>query len=98
LAQPRHCCFYGCFGLVRRNIFDVMEKHNRKYIWSLIKETGDFLVGKLPEHPYHRAGRNPYAHVASRIKKHFHQSYKDLSDDKIGEIIEYLKMIKKEEG
>mgnify|MGYP001277976068 CR=1 FL=1 len=75
-----------------------MEKQNQKYLWSLIKATGDFLVGKLPEHPYHPDGRNPYAHVASRIKKHFHQSYKDLPDDKMEEIIEYLKIIKKEEG
>ena len=74
-----------------------MEKHNRKYIWSLIKETGDSLAGKLPERPYRWAGRNPYAHVAPEIKKHFHQSYKNLSDDNIGEIIEYFKMIKKEE-
>ncbi len=75
-----------------------MDDKNKKQLWSLIQSTGDFLLGKLPEHPNHPKGRNPYAHVALRIKNHFGCSYKDLPDNKVAEVIKYLKNIKKEEG
>ena len=75
-----------------------MDNKNKKYLWSLIQSTGDFLLGKLPDHPNHPKGRNPYAHVALRIKNHFGCSYKDLPDNKMDEVIKYLKNIKKEDG
>ena len=75
-----------------------MDKINKEKIWRLIQNTGDGLVGKLPAHPNHPNGRNPYAHVALKVKTKFGKSYKDLSDNDLDIIIKYLELIKKEEG
>jgi len=71
-----------------------MNKENSSTIWKLIQETGDNLKGRLPAHPNHPRGRNPYAHVALMVKNHFGTSYKDISDDKIEEIIKYLNYLR----
>ena len=71
-----------------------MNKENSSTIWKLIQETGDNLKGRLPAHPYHPKGRNPYAHVALMVKNRFGMSYKDISDDKIHEIIKYLNYLR----
>ena len=39
------------------------------------------MVDKLPNHPSHPKGRNPYAHVALKVKNKFGSSYKDLPDE-----------------
>ena len=75
-----------------------MNDNNRKYLWSLIKSTGDFLLGKLPDHPNHPKGRNPYAHVALKVKTKFGLSYKDLPDDKLEDIKKFLKFMKIDGG
>ena len=75
-----------------------MNDENKKYLWSLIQATGDFLVEKLPSHPNHPKGRNPYAHIALKVKNKFGLSYKDISNEKLEEVIEYLELIKKDEG
>ena len=75
-----------------------MNDQNRKYLWILIQKAGDYLIGKLPNHPNHPKGRNPYAHIALKIKKNFNHSYKDIPDEKLDEVIEYLAFIKKDEG
>jgi len=75
-----------------------MNDDNRKYLWSLIQSTGDFLLGKLPDHPNHPKGRNPYAHVALKVKTKFGLSYKDLPDDKLEEVKKFLNFIKIDEG
>ena len=75
-----------------------MNDANKKYLWKLIQSTGDYLINKLPDHPNHPSGRNPYAHVALKIKSNFGSSYKDLPDEKFEEIKEYLNLIKKNEG
>ena len=77
---------------------NIMDYKKKKQLWSLIKSTGDYLLGKLPDHPNHTKGRNPYAHVALRIKNHFGCSYKDLPNDKVPEVVKFLKLIKKEDG
>ena len=74
-----------------------MNSKNKKYLWSLIQSTGDFLIGKLPDHPSHPKGRNPYAHVALTIKNKFGQSYKDIPDEQLDMVINFLEFIKKEE-
>ena len=53
-----------------------------------------FLKNKLPSHPNHPKGRNPYAHVALEIKNKFQNSYKDLPDTKFQEIRDYIEIIK----
>ena len=75
-----------------------MNDAKKKYLWKLIQSTGDYLINKLPDHPNHPSGRNPYAHVALKIKSNFRSSYKDLPDEKLEEIKEYLNLIKKNEG
>ena len=71
-----------------------MNVNNAKIIWKEIQKTGDFLKGKLPDHPNHPKGRNPYAHVALEVKKHFGMTYKDISDEKYEEVIVFLNKLK----
>jgi len=71
-----------------------MNEENKKILWSEILAAGDFLKDKLPDHPNHPKGRNPYAHVALEIKYKFKNSYKDLSDDKIQDVKNYIKFLK----
>ena len=72
----------------------ILNKENASKIWRLIQQTGDELLGKLPDHPNHPKGRNPYAHVALMVKNHFGMSYKDVSDDKMEEVKEYLNYLR----
>ena len=67
-----------------------MNEENKKIIWKLIQKTGDELKGKLPEHPSHPKGRNPYAHIALEIKNHFGMSYSDISDERIPELEKFI--------
>ena len=78
-------CIFSTIGIM--NCLD-------KYIWKIILDAGDFLKDKLPSHPSHPKGRNPYAHVALEIKNHFGVSYRDISDEKVEEIIDHIKYIK----
>ena len=71
-----------------------MSPENKKNLWSQILLAGDFLKNKLPHHPNHPNGRNPYAHVALEIKNKFQNSYKDLPDTKFQEIKDYIEIIK----
>ncbi len=72
-----------------------MNKVNKENLWKSIQETGDFLKGKLHDHPNHPNGRNPYAHVALEVKTRFGMTYKDIPDAKYNEVIEYLENLKK---
>ena len=60
----------------------------------MIQEAGDFLKNKLPNHPNHPQGRNPYAHVALCIKTKFNKSYKDIDDVKFNEVVDYIEYLK----
>ena len=72
-----------------------MNEENRRKLWLIIQEAGLYLQGQLPDHPNHPKGRNSYAHVAICIKSKFKMSYKDIGDDKINEVIEYIEYLKK---
>ena len=72
-----------------------MSPENSQKLWKMIQDAGDYLVGKLPDHPNHPKGRNPYAHVAICVKDHFHASYKDIPDDQFEKVIEYIEYLKK---
>ena len=63
-------------------------------LWKIIQEAGDYLQGQLPDHPNHPKGRNPYAHVAICVKNKFQMSYKDIDDNKFGEVVEYIEFLK----
>ena len=60
----------------------------------MIQEAGDYLKNKLPDHPNHSQGRNPYAHVALCVKNKFGLSYKDISDKDYQKVIEYIDFLK----
>ena len=49
---------------------------------------------KLPDHPNHPKGRNPYAHVALEIKTNFKMTYKDIPDEKYNDVVKYLEFLK----
>ena len=67
-----------------------MNEENKKKVWKLIQKTGDELKGKLPEHPSHPKGRNPYAHIALEIKNHFGMAYNEISDERIPELEKFI--------
>ena len=67
-----------------------MNEENSKKIWVYMQGAGDKLLGKLPPSRYHPKGRNPYAHIAICVKKKFGQSYKEIPDDRIDEVIRYI--------
>jgi hypothetical protein len=70
-----------------------MNEDNRKAVWKAIQTTGDLLVGRLPDSSRHPNGRNPYAHVALCVKNKFGCSYKDIPDESIMDVIEYLEWL-----
>mgnify|MGYP001470134419 CR=1 FL=1 len=71
-----------------------MNKENASKLWKIIQQAGDYLQDQLPDHPYHPHGRNPYAHVAICVKSKFNSSYKDISDDRYNEVLNYIEFLK----
>ena len=72
-----------------------MNKENTSKLWKSIQKAGDYLQNRLPDHPSHTKGRNPYAHIALCIKDKFQNSYKDIEDEKFDEVLEYIEFLKK---
>ena len=72
-----------------------MNKENAVKLWKIIQNAGDYLQGQLPDHPNHPKGRNPYAHIAIRVKNKFKASYKDIPDEKFQEVIKFIEFLKK---
>ena len=59
-----------------------MSPEKQKIVRERILEAAKNLEGKLPEHPRHPAGRNPYAHIPKVIKDSTGgMSYKELPDE-----------------
>ena len=71
-----------------------MDKINKEKVWRLIKNIGDDLNGKLPHHPNHPNGRNPYAHVALCVREKFSASYKEIPDEKYDEVLDFIEFLK----
>ena len=71
-----------------------MNKENTSKLWKIIQQAGDHLQGKLPDHLNHPKGRNPYAHVAICIKDKFKVSYKEIPDEKLNEVINFIEFLK----
>ena len=71
-----------------------MTEDNRRKLWKLIVEAGDYLQGQLPDHPNHPKGRNSYAHVAICVRSKFKKSYKDIEDERLQEVIDYIEYLK----
>ena len=49
---------------------------------------------QLPSHPNHPKGRNSYAHVAICIKNKFNNSYKDIDDNQLNDVLDYIDFLK----
>ena len=71
-----------------------MKKENSSKLWKIIQETGDYLISRLPYHPNHPKGRNPYAHLALCVKDKFGNSYKDIPDEKFNDVVKYIKFLR----
>ena len=71
-----------------------MNKENSKKLWKIIQNAGDYLKKRLPDHPNHPKGRNPYAHVALCIREKFKNSYKDIPDERYDEVINFIEILK----
>ena len=71
-----------------------MNEDNRRKLWVLIQEAGDYLQNKLPDSSSHPKGRNPYAHIALCIKNKFGRSYKDIEDNDFKKVEEYILFLK----
>jgi len=72
-----------------------MTPENASKLWKIIQEAGDYLADQLPDHPNHLKGRNSYAHVAISVKKKFNKSYKDIPDEDVNKVLEYINFLKK---
>ncbi len=72
-----------------------MSPENSSRLWKIIQEAGDDLKNKLPDHPNHPGGRNPYAHVAICVKEKFKNTYKDIDDCRFDEVVNYINFLKK---
>ena len=72
-----------------------MNKENASKLWKIIQEAGDYLQGQLPDHPNPPKGRNSYAHVAICVKSKFKVTYKEIPDEKLNEVLEYIEFLKK---
>ena len=72
-----------------------MSLKNRKVLWNLILNVGDYLVDKLPYNPNHPRGRNSHAHICICIKNKFKLSYKDIPDE-IYRSLKLYRILKKE--
>ena len=71
-----------------------MNEERSRQLWKIIVEAGDYLKGQLPDHPNHPKGRNSYVHVAICIRSKFKKSYKEIEDEKLQEVIEYIEHLK----
>ena len=89
----KFCSNETYIGIFLSKWFLNLNENNRKYIWSKIQKTGDLLQPLLKPSQYHPKGRNAYAHIAICIKEHFGESYKDIPDDKLEEVEEYIKFL-----
>jgi len=64
---------------------------NQKKIRERILEAAKVLKDKLPDHPRHPQGRNPYAHIPKVIKDAAGGiSYKDLPDEALSYVMELI--------
>ena len=70
-----------------------MNNENSKRIWAYIQEAGDRLMGKLPPSRHHPNGRNPYAHIAICVKEKFGMTYKEIPDEQIDDVVDYIEYL-----
>ena len=67
-----------------------MSPDYRKLVQEAVAMAGADLEGKLPPHPVHPAGRNPYAHLYMAIRNRMGCSYKDCEDSDVARILDII--------
>ena len=68
-----------------------MNNENCEKIRCRILEAAESLKGRLPPHPSHPLGRNPYAHIPKVIKDAANGiSYKELPDEAFDDIMKLI--------
>jgi len=68
-----------------------VSPENQKIIRERIMAAAKNLEGKLPDHPRHPRGRNPYAHIPKVIKDSAGgTSYKELPDEAFGLVMQLI--------
>ena len=67
-----------------------MDEENRQMVWARMQEAANELRGKLLPSRRHPRGRNPNAHIAKCIKNRFRKSYRDIPDEKVEAVMDYI--------
>ncbi len=67
-----------------------MNEENRQMVWARMQEAANELRGKLLPSRRHPRGRNPNAHIAKCIKNRFRKSYRDIPDEKVEVVMDYI--------
>jgi len=67
-----------------------MNEENRQMVWARMQEAANELRGKLLPSRRHPRGRNPNAHIAKCIKNRFRKSYRDIPDEKVKAVMDYI--------
>ena len=68
-----------------------MSPEKKQLIRMRILEAAERLAGRLPDHPRHPAGRNPFAHIPKVIKDATGgTSYQDLPDEAFETVMELI--------
>tara|TARA_B100000686_G_C16733449_1_gene942154 strand:+ start:660 stop:926 length:267 start_codon:yes stop_codon:yes gene_type:complete len=67
-----------------------MNEENRQIVWARMQEAANELRGKLLPSRRHPRGRNPNAHIAKCIKNRFRKSYRDIPDEKVEAVMDYI--------
>ena len=67
-----------------------MNEENRQMVWARMQEAANELRGKLLPSRRHPRGRNPNAHIAKCIKNKWRKSYRDIPDEKVKAVMDYI--------
>ena len=67
-----------------------MNEENRQMVWARMQEAANELRGKLLPSRRHPRGRNPNAHIAKCIKNRFRNSYRNIPDEKVEVVMDYI--------
>tara|TARA_B100000989_G_C19453882_1_gene433056 strand:- start:839 stop:1057 length:219 start_codon:yes stop_codon:yes gene_type:complete len=70
-----------------------MKPEKRKIIWNFILNKGCQLITKLLTDARHSEEKNVYAHICSEIKRKFKCSYKDMNDENIIKLVNFIKKV-----
>ena len=70
-----------------------MNEDNRKKVWKLIQKQGDLIKEKL--RPHHIIQKEEtLMHMCGIIKSYYGLSYKDIEDEKIIELQNFIRNVK----